>query len=60
MTWNELIRIMGHYGFSEHKGKGSGRKFVHKDGRVLVLHEPHPQKILKPYQIKAALKIIER
>lgn len=53
-TWEEMKKILKYYGYEElAKGKtgGSRRKFVNKDNRVISLHEPHPQNILKSYQL---------
>lgn len=60
MTWNELQNVMRHFGFTEYSGKGSSRKFINANGKVLMLHEPHPNKILKPYQVKLAIKALEQ
>ena len=55
-TWEELKKVLAHYGFSEIKRKGktggSRRKFVDDNQTVISLHEPHPDKIIKSYLIK--------
>jgi len=55
-TWDELLKLLNHYGYIEinKKGKtgGSRRKFANKNQTIISLHEPHPQKIIKPYVIK--------
>jgi hypothetical protein len=33
------------------KTGGSRRKFVNDENNIISLHEPHPQKVLKAYQI---------
>lgn len=53
-TWEEMKKVLKYYGYEElAKGKTGGlrRKFVNKDNTVISLHEPHPQNILKPYQL---------
>ena len=59
--WNELKKLLAHFGYDEaKKGKtgGSRVKFIHpitKD--VISLHRPHPKKILKSYQVR---QIVEK
>ena len=61
-TWEELVKILSHFGYRElKKGKtgGSRRKFADETKHLLNLHKPHPGNILKRYQIDlvvAALK----
>lgn len=51
--WSELVKLLNGYGFKEIKGKGSRRKFYHSETNTLInIHEPHPRKTLKPYQVK--------
>ena len=53
-TWEELIKIMNHFGYNElSKGKtgGSRRKFANSEQHVISLHKPHPGSILKRYQL---------
>jgi len=60
LKWNELVRILNHFGYSEIKsGKtgGSRRKFVNDKKDVISLHKPHPKPIVKQYVIK---QIIEK
>ena len=44
------------------KGKTSGsRVLFYRDGfPPILLHKPHPQKELKPYQIKQLLELLEQ
>ena len=60
-TWPELVSLMLALGFELEKGPGSSRKFIlpSTDG-TLYIHEPHPTKLLKPYQVKAALVILKK
>ena len=54
-TWIEMIKVLQYFGFSLfNKGKtgGSRRVFVRQSDKAIIqLHEPHPQKVLKPYVI---------
>ena len=60
-TWNELVKVLAHFGFEEisKKGKtgGSRVKFVDGDKNIINLHKPHPENIVKQYVIK---QIIEK
>ncbi len=60
-TWSELVSLMTTLGFDMEKSSGSGRKFfLERTGVVLFIHEPHPAKVLKPYQVKDAIDLLER
>jgi predicted RNA binding protein YcfA (HicA-like mRNA interferase family) len=49
-TWAEAVALMKQHGFDLLTGKGSSRKFVHRETRVKVfIHEPHPGNIVKEY-----------
>ena len=47
-TFDELISIMGHYGFSLlNKGATSGSRVAFKKGELsVIMHKPHPGKIV--------------
>lgn len=59
-TWNDLKKLLAFYGYEELKMKGktggSRRKFVNDKKVMINLHEPHPQKVIKPYLIKIIIK----
>jgi hypothetical protein len=58
-TWRELQMIMNHLGYTETRGSGSRRKFVRSGVRLpLILHEPHPDGILKRYAVDRAINHI--
>lgn len=63
-TWEELLKILNLFGFTEHKkGKtgGSRRKFVDDKKNVIILHKPHPGNIVKEYAIKQVIEqLIEK
>ena len=59
--YNELVRLIGYYGFEEvKKGKtaGSRVKFVNEDNVPIILHKPHPTGIMKKYQLKQIKEIL--
>jgi hypothetical protein len=60
-TWDELTRLLGGFGYQlAKKGKtgGSRRRFIHETNPLICLHEPHPQKVLKRYQIDQILELL--
>jgi len=55
-TWPELATLMKGLSYDLQKAGGSGRKFVHSaTGSTLFIHEPHPSKVLKQYQVRDVL-----
>ena len=58
-TWEELLRVLTHFGFKKIKaGKtgGSRRKFVDEKQNLISLHEPHPKNIMKGYAIRQVIE----
>jgi len=52
-TWSELVTLMKGLSYDLQKAGGSGRKFVLRESKsTLFIHEPHPAKVLKPYQVR--------
>ena len=51
-SWEELTRLLKHFGYDQITGGGSRRKFIQYHRQPIILHEPHPKRILKMYQIK--------
>lgn len=58
-TWDELVTLMGQYGFTLLKGSGSRRKFVNADKRLVSLHSPHPGNIVKTYALEQAKALLD-
>jgi HicA toxin of bacterial toxin-antitoxin, len=57
--WDELVRLMAAFGFELRTSGGSGRKFFNPEsGALFFLHEPHPSKVLKAYQVRAAIEFL--
>ena len=62
-TWEELTTLLRRLGFRPvrpGRTAGSRRRFIHPDGCVISLHEPHPARILKRYQIDQVLETLAR
>ncbi|MCH4829160.1 type II toxin-antitoxin system HicA family toxin [Flavobacterium columnare] len=60
-TWEEMLKVLKYHGFQElSNGKtgGSRRKFVNENKQIISLHEPHPQKILKAYQLDSIIDFL--
>jgi hypothetical protein len=58
LTWDELISVLGYYGYTEiptGKTGGSRRKFSDTDKVIISLHKPHPKPIVKSYVIEQVL-----
>ena len=52
-TWSELVSLMKSLSYDLQTAGGSGRKFVFGETKsTLFIHEPHPAKVLKPYQVR--------
>lgn len=59
-TWGELQRLLRALGYKELAGQGSRRKFMHPAGPMISLHEPHPRKELKAYQVREMLEHLKQ
>jgi hypothetical protein len=60
-TWDELLSLMISLGYELRTSGGSGRKFLDPATKALLfLHEPHPSKILKAYQIREVIQFLRR
>lgn len=57
--WGELAKLLGHFGYEEQTGKGSRRKFVGETLPTIILHEPHPKKVLKRYAMNYVRELLE-
>jgi len=52
-SWDELVTLVGSYGFDEDtKSGGSRRCFISAKGWKMFLHKPHPGNIVKRYAIR--------
>ncbi len=60
-TWDELLSLMLALGYELRTTGGSDRKFFDPATKALLfLHEPHPVRILKAYQIRAVIRFLRR
>ncbi len=61
-SWDELVSLLAALGFTEvatGKTGGSRRRFIDPNGIVLALHKPHPQNILKRYQVEQLIELLQ-
>ncbi len=62
-TYEETKRILHKLEFNEYnKGKTSGSRVIFKNNKInkkIEIHKPHPNNILKAYQINEILKSLE-
>jgi hypothetical protein len=59
--WGELASLMIGLGYELRTTGGSGRKFIDPAAKALFfLHEPHPSKVLKAYQVRAAVQFLRK
>ena len=60
--FDELVKLLALYGFHEVKtGKtaGSQTKFMNNENVPIRFHKPHPNGILKKYQLKQIKEIVD-
>ena len=61
-TWDEMIKVLNCFGFeqmAQGKTGGSRRKFMNGNKQIISLHEPHPQKVLKWYQLDIIIDFLK-
>jgi hypothetical protein len=58
-NWSELIVVMEAFGYELKTNGGSARKFA-KPEAVFFIHEPHPYKLLKAYQVRAVIAFLKQ
>ncbi|MGC2161714.1 MAG: type II toxin-antitoxin system HicA family toxin [Silvibacterium sp.] len=59
--WAELAFLMEAFGYELKTSGGSARKFIHRETRAtLFMHQPHPTKILKAYQVREAIHFLKQ
>ena len=62
LSWSELKKMLQALGYQETQaGKTSGSRvrFIHENFAPITLHKPHPKPILKMYQIKQVISLLE-
>lgn len=55
-TWEELVTVLRHLGYSELTNSGSRRKFIDRKNNMINLHKPHPSNIIKHYALKQVVE----
>lgn len=59
-TYEEMVKLVGYFGYEEKQGNGSRIKFCREsDKRVICLHKPHPGNIVKRYMLKQLIKFLQ-
>jgi len=58
IEWREIAKLMNAIGAKEIYGNGSRVRFV-LNNLVLLMHRPHPEKEVKPYQVKDTRTFLE-
>lgn len=60
-TWDELMSLKTALGYELRASGGSSRKFYDPATQALFfMHEPHPSKILKAYQVRAVIQFLRQ
>lgn len=62
-TWNELVNVLNSFGYkqiSAGKTGGSRVRFVNPSYPPIILHKPHPNPILKSYQLEDILNLLRQ
>ena len=61
LTYEETEKILNSLGFFEYnKGRTSGSRVeFKKNNKKIQIHKPHPNKILKPYQINDIINLLK-
>lgn len=57
-TWAELTRLLEMNGYKEAQGSGSRVKFTGDGLPRILLHKPHPGKIVKQYVLRDVRKLL--
>ena len=61
-TWDELVAVLGLLGYDEvsfGKTGGSRRRFVRASSPTIMLHKPHPAKIVKLYALRDVIEVLK-
>lgn len=58
-SWQDLITLMGAFGFKSTCGGGSHYIFEHTSGFRFSISKTHPSGVLKSYQVRDAKKALK-
>jgi hypothetical protein len=56
--WDDMVRILKHFGYAEIEGSGSRKKFISLGKHKILLHKRHPDSTLLTYQIEAVIEAL--
>lgn len=59
--YEEMVKLLGYFDFEEvtiGKTSGSRVKFLNPEGIPIMLHKPHPSRIMKQYQLKQIKEVL--
>ncbi len=62
-SWDELQRLLTDLGYvlvKQGKTGGSRRRFIHPELATITLHKPHPENVLKRYQINQLIELLQQ
>lgn len=60
-SYQELLKVLKYYGYLEQQASGSRVKFYNEmNDHTIKLHQPHPQTILKKYQIDLIIEELSK
>jgi predicted RNA binding protein YcfA (HicA-like mRNA interferase family) len=57
--YRDLCRILVSLGYVESTNDGSRRAFIDRAGHIIRIHEPHPNKEVLPYVVRAVREALE-
>jgi len=58
-SWDDAVTLLAQCGFRCLKKPGSRRRFINEEkDLVLSMHEPHPQRVLKPYLVDRLIEVL--
>ena len=58
-TWEELTRLLSHFGYRQIEGSGSRACFQGKNLPQIRLHKPHSPKVVRGYAMKDVKELLE-
>jgi hypothetical protein len=62
-SFDELETLLRYFSYSKsNKGKTSGSRvlFVSENHRAILIHKPHPDNLLKAYQVKQIVELLTK
>lgn len=59
-SWGDLVKLLKAFGYSEHEGSGSRKRFMNGSGQKILLHKRHPDSTLLGYQIEQVIEALKQ